>query len=517
MLSPRQAVLAVALVAVTAGAAATGCSAQSPAAPSRTGATDQVFTLALNADPGSLDPHASPLTAVQQLGLFLYDRLIHQDGEAFSAGLADKWSQDGKVVRFHVRSDVTCSDGEPLTAETVAANLNYVADTENGSPLTNLTIPAGSKATADAATSEVVLTTPEPAAFALQGVSDLPIVCARGLADRKLLTQGADGTGPYVLDSSVAGSTYALSLRPGYSWGPGGATTATAGLPAKVAVNVVTNETTTANLLLNGGLQAGIVAGTDVRRLQAAKLTRYSTSSVYGELFFNQSADSPLRPQAIRRGLVQALNLAELMSVSTSGLGSAPERLTGSSPCKQPTVTGNLPAQDVAAAKAALSPLSGKELTLRYQSKLGPAAATAVQLAVQQWAAAGVTVKAHGETDSQLLTSVFATGNFDIAWVPIDGQNPAQTQGYFSGPTPAKGGSNFANIQNSTYDSLAAQAGALVGNAGCDLWAKADSALVAGSDVVPFANVDYSWWSPASVSFKTGYHGVQPMSIRMSA
>lgn len=515
MLSPRKTAAAVALVAVT--AAATGCSGRSPAAPGRTGAAAQVFTLALTADPGSLDPHASPLGVVQQLALFLYDPLIHQDGDTFTSGLADKWSQDGKVVRFHIRPGVTCSDGKPLTAETVAANLNHVADPRNGSPLAGLTIPAGSTATADAAASEVELVTPEPAAFVLQGVANLPIVCDRGLADRELLTQGADGTGPYVLDSGVVGSTYTLSLRSGYTWGPGGATTATAGLPAKVTVNVVTNETTTANLLLNGGLQAGVVAGPDVRRLQAAKLTRHSSQSLYGELFFNQSADSPVRPEAIRRGLVQALNLTELMTAATSGLGSVPERLTGSSPCRQPTVPGNLPAQDVAAAKAALAPLRGRELTFRYMSKLGPPVAAAVQLAIEQWAAAGVTVKAYGETDAQLLTSVFQSGNFDIAWVPIDGQNPAQTRGYFSGPPPAKGGSNFAHIGNGAYDSAAAKAAALVGTAGCDLWAKADSALVAGADVVPFANVDYSWWSPASVSFETGYYGVLPLSIRMRA
>lgn len=515
MSSPRRTAAALALAAAI--VAATGCSAQSPDAPSRTGAAPQVFTLALNADPGSLDPHASPLGVVQQLALFLYDPLIHRNGDDFSSGLADKWSQDGKVVRFHIRPGVTCADGKPLTAETVAANLNYVADPKNGSPLADLTVPAGSKATADAAASEVELVTPEPAAFVLHGLANLPIVCDRGLADRELLTQGADGSGPYVLDSSVAGSSYNLSLRPGYGWGPGGATTDTAGLPAKVTVNVVTNETTTANLLLNGGVHAGVVAGPDVRRLQEAKLTRYSTQSVYGELFFNQSADSPVRSQAVRRGLVQALNLTELMTVATSGLGFAPERLTGSSPCKQPTVPGNLPAQDVAAAKEALAPLRGKELTMRYMSKLGPAAAAAVQLAVEQWAAAGVTVKAHGETDAQLLTSVFQSGNFDIAWVPIDGQNPAQTRGYFSGPPPAKGGGNFAQIGNDAYDEAAAKAAALPGAAGCDLWAKADSALVSAADVVPFANVDYSTWSPASVSFETGYYGVLPLSIRMRA
>jgi peptide/nickel transport system substrate-binding protein len=502
-------------IAAVLSVAVAACSSQA-GSPAKTGAGSGVFTLALTASPGSLDPQASQLGVVQQLGVFLYDSLIHQNGDTFKTGLADRWSQRGKVLKFHLRSGVTCSDGEKLTAKTVAANLNYVANPKNGSPLANITVPSGATATADAAASEVTLTTPSVTPFILQGIANLPIVCSHGLANRKRLTQGADGTGPYVLASSLAGSKYTLSLRPGYSWGPGGATTATQGLPHSVVVSVVTNETTTANLLLNGGVNAGIVAGPDTHRLKSAGLTKHSSPSIDGELFFNQAAKSPVRSEAIRRGLTQALNLADLRAASTSGLGSAPTRLTGISPCRQNTVSGNVPAQDAAAAKAALAPLRGKKLTLLYPSKLGPAADASMQLAVKQWSAAGATVTAEGETDTQLLSSVFVKGAFDIAWLPIDGQNPAQTQSYFSGPTPAKGGNNFAAINNNTYTTYATKASALEGNAGCGLWAKADSALVTGSDLVPFSNIDYALWSASSATYGTDFNGVVPLSIRMN-
>jgi peptide/nickel transport system substrate-binding protein len=502
------AIAAVLTVAVAA------CSSQTKA-PMKAGASSGTFTLALTASPGGLDPQASQLGVVQQLGVFLYDSLIHQNGDNYQSGLADQWSQQGKTLKFHLRSDVTCSDGEKLTPETVAANLNYVADPKNSSPLAGITVPAGATATADAAASQVTVTMPSVTPFVLQGIANLPIICAHGLADRKQLTQGADGTGPYVLDSSVAGSKYTFSLRPGYNWGPGGASTAAQGLPHSVVVSVVTNETTTANLLLNGGINAGIVAGPDTRRLKAAGLTKHSSPSIDGELFFNQAANSPLQPQAIRRGLTQALNLADLRAASTSGLGSAPTRLTGISPCSQDTVSGNVPAQDVAAAQAALAPLRGRKLTLLYPSKLGSAADAAMQLAVQQWSAAGATVTAQGQTDTQLLNSVFGNGDFDITWLPIDGQNPAQTQSYFSGPTPAKSGNNFSAIDNSTYTTYATQASALEGNAGCDLWAKADSALVADSDLVPFSDIDYALWSASSATYSTDFNGVVPLSIRM--
>jgi peptide/nickel transport system substrate-binding protein len=512
------ALAAVAAVAVAVGGCGGGgkAPASSPSAPDAKVVDDGTFKLAINADPGSLDPHASWLAAVQQLALYLYDPLVHDGGDGrFVSGLADRWSQDGSVARFHLRSGVTCADGQPLTAQTVADNLNYVADPKNDSPLVGITIPPGSRATADAKSGEVTLKLAQPAPFLLQGVANLPIVCAKGLSDRKRLTRGADGSGPYVLKSAVPGSSYVLERRPGYARGPDGASSSTPGLPAEVDVQVVTNETTAANLLLNGGLTAAVVAGPDSRRLQSAGFQRHPLLSMFGELFYNQAPGAATQPAAVRRGLTQALDLPELRKVATAGLGKPATRLTGPSPCPQDTVTANLPAHDPDAAHSALASLGGRPLTLLYLSKLGPAAAAAAELAVQQWKAAGVTVTAKGGTDDQLLRQVFGTGDFDIAWVPIDGQNPSQTFPTFSGPTPAKGGQNLAAIANRTYDDLAGQALKATGTASCPLWAKADAALVRDADVVPFAFSDYPIWGAKSATFDTGYYGVLPMTVRL--
>jgi peptide/nickel transport system substrate-binding protein len=498
-----------------AGCGGGGTAAQPAAAGTGDLAVDGTFKLALNADPGNLDPHASQLGVVQQLGLFAYDPLIHEHGDGFVSGLADRWSAKGSTARFELRPGVTCSDGAPLTASTVADNINKVADPKNASPLIGITVPPGTRATADDAHGTVTLKLSQPAPFLLQGVANLPIVCAKGLANPKRLVRGADGTGPYVLGAVVPGSKYELRRRPGYTWGPGGASTSVKGLPATVEVDVINNETTAANLLQRGDRGAAVVAGPDSRRLKAAGLSRHPMLSMFGELFFNQADGAPTQPAAVRRGLTQALDVAQLRKVSTSGLGTAPTRLTGVSPCPQDTLTGNLPATDAAGAKAALAPLAGKRLTLLYLSKLGPGAAAAAELAVRQWKAAGVDVVAKGETDTQMLRQVFQAGDFDIAWVPVDGQNPSQTYPTFTGPVPAKGGQNFASIDNTTYATTAAQALKAGPSATCALWAKADAALVRDADVVPFAFSDYPVWSSAKVELDTNYYGVLPMSVRL--
>jgi peptide/nickel transport system substrate-binding protein len=516
--SPKRRPLPTLGLAALAALAVAGCGGAGTTHPaSGTGdlAVDGTFKLALNADPGSLDPHASQLGVVQQLALFTYDPLIHERGRGFVSGLADRWSTAGSTASFHLRPGVTCSDGAALTAATVADNINKVADPKQASPLIGITVPPGTRATADAGRGTVTLKLTQPAPFLLQGIANLPIVCAKGLANPKMLARSADGTGPYVLGNVVPGSKFQLRRRSGYTWGPDGAATTTKGLPASVEVDVISNETTAANLLLRGDLGAAVVAGPDSRRLKAAGLSKHPAPSMYGELFFNQAAGRPTQPAAVRRALTQALDLAQLQKVSTSALGTAPTRLTGASPCGQDTVTGNLPAMDVAAAKAALTPLAGKRLTLLYLSKLGPGAAAAAELAVRQWKAAGVDVVAKGETDTQLLRQVFAAGDFDIAWVPVDGQNPSQTYPTFSGPTPAKGGQNFASLANTEYSTQAAQALKADTSATCALWAKADSALVRDADVVPFAFSDYPIWGSARLELSTNYYGVLPMSVRL--
>ena len=42
-----------------------------------------------------------------------------------------------------------------------------------------------------------------PAPFVLNGLAGLPMVCAKGMADRKLLATTTDGTGPYQLTQAT--------------------------------------------------------------------------------------------------------------------------------------------------------------------------------------------------------------------------------------------------------------------------------------------------------------------------
>jgi peptide/nickel transport system substrate-binding protein len=495
--------------------ATSACGGSSSAQSSDELVSDATFRLAITADPGSLNPLGSNLAAVQQIAAFLYDPLVHEEGGKVIAGLATTWKTSGTTSTFGLREGVTCADGSPLTAKDVAATINYVADPKNASPLAGMTVPSGSTAKASADGTEITLTTPEPSGFLLSGLSELPIVCGSGLRDLHQLTDKSSGTGPYTLVSAKPGSTYELKRRADYAWGPDGSTSKTPGLPARVTITVMSNETTAANLLLGGDLDAATVAGSDRSRLKAAGLKAGAAEFVYGEFEYNQRSGRPTADPAVRLALTQALDLEELRKVATSGTGTQPTRLTGVSPCGDGDVADSLPKRDVTAAKAHLESLSGTQLTLAYLSKLGPAAAAAADLAVEQWKAVGVNVVARGMSDAQLLKVAYETGNFDIAWIPIDGQNPAQVVASFSGPSPANGGGNFAAIANDTYAQLTAKAMGQSGDEACATWKEAEASLASGADVVPFANSDYPIWAGKQASFDVDYVGVIPMSVRM--
>ena len=147
---------------------------------------------------------------------------------------------------------ITCSDGSALTASDVVANLDYIANPENQSPFLGTYYPVGATAVADDAAMTITITLAAPAPFALNGLANLPIVCAAGMADRASLASATAGTGPYVLSEAATGDHYTYTIRDGYTWGPNGASTDVAGMPDTVVVRVVENPSTAANLLLAG-------------------------------------------------------------------------------------------------------------------------------------------------------------------------------------------------------------------------------------------------------------------------
>jgi peptide/nickel transport system substrate-binding protein len=529
MRSPQTLVLAGTLAL---GLALTACDSGSGSTVSGAGkpVDGQTFTMAISADPGNLDPHFTSLSVTQQVDWFMYDSLVNLDPTGkMVAGLAEKWEGTTTKATYTLRKGVTCSDGSPLTASTVAANISFVGDPANKSSRIGVFVPPGAKATADAA-GTVTVTVPAPDAFLDRNVGGLHIVCDQGMKNRSLLKQAGDGTGMFKMTEAVPGDHYTLERRKDYAWGPGDFATGQPGLPDKVVLKVVANETTSANLLLSKQLNLAAIAGPDKQRLQAQKLFQREASTPLGELWFNQKAGLPTADPAVRRALTQALDLAQLGKVVTSGTGKPTTSLVarGMGPCTEDTVTGNLPAYDLAAAKSALDAAgwtagsggvrakSGAKLSLvfYYPTSLGPTLQSAAELLQKAWSDLGVEVTMKAVSTAEVGTVILAgQGTWHAALIPLTVSLPSQLVPFLSGPTPPNG-NNFAGIKNAAYGAAVKKASSVAGTDGCPDWAAAEKALVSAQDIVPFVDSTVPAFGQG-VTFDLSQGSVVPASLRM--
>jgi peptide/nickel transport system substrate-binding protein len=215
--------------------------------------------------------------------------------------------------------------------------------------------------------------------------------------------------------------------------------------------------------------------------------------------------------------LTQALDLGQLEKVLTAGKGTPATTLAAIEPvaCPGDSVSSALPAQDVSAAKAAAKKASSGTLTFIYDTSGGSAVAAAAELAVQQWKAAGIDVKAKGQDETAINQLLFGTGDWDIAWVPLNVNSPDQLVPFLSGAGLADGGTNFSAIDNKDYTAAVQKASAMPGTSGCSTWLGAESDLVSSADIVPFANSAVQTFGNGA-EFETPGQLV-PTSIRMVA
>ncbi len=473
------------------------------------------FTMTLSADPGNLDPQSGAASALFQVSRFAYDSLLSLDAVdgTIKSELATDWSVDGTTVQLTLAEGISCSDGSPLTATDVVANLDYVANPENQSPFLGTYYPVGATAVADDAARTVTITLAAPAPFVLNGLADLPIVCAAGMADRASLASATSGTGPYVLSEAAPGDHYTYTIRDGYTWGPDGASTDVEGMPDTVVLRIVENPATAANLLLTGDVNAATVVGPDAQRLVQEGLFYTETAALIGEMWFNHAEGRPTADPALRQALVQAVDLGQLQQVLTAGQGSAATTFATLPPvaCPGDSISAALPAFDVEAARGLIE--EPTSITFLHDTGAGPAGLAAAELATQQWTALGIDVvdKAQGGTATQ--ETLFGTGDWDVAWVALNVSSPDQLVPFLSGPGLADGGANFAAVANADYDAGVQAAAAMVGAEGCPTWLEAESALVAGADVVPFANTVVQTFGNGAEFVISG--SLMPTSIRM--
>lgn len=499
--------------------------------PTAENAAGGTFTMALPGDIGAFDPYRNG--SLISFAALAYDSLVNisPSGEVVS-GLAETWKATATSATFTLRDGVTCSDGTPLKASQIAADLGFVKDPKNASPLYGTVVPpVPFTVDADDDKRTVKVKMSAPYSFLLQTIGVVPIVCAKGMADAKMLTGKSNGTGPYVLTQMTPGVEYVFTARKDYTWGPGGASTSEPGTPGKIVAKVITDEATAANLLISGQLNAaGVRAANQRQRLAGQGYSELTIPMLTGELWYNQRSGRPGADPDVRLALTMALDRDALVKAATSGLGQAATGLVASDaqPCKGDTVTGHLPAHDTAKAAQLLDQagwaldVGGKRskngqplaIRLRYPTILGEPGTAATELIRSQWEAVGAKVTLTGDDPNGLHRAMFQTADFDAYWNPFAFSLPTQVVPFVSGP-PSPNGQNFAAIQNADYAKHAGQAAAQPAPDGCTAWAKAEQALYAKADVVPVAQQPMTVFLNRATAKTNQFQLLVPASIRV--
>ncbi|WP_197710916.1 ABC transporter substrate-binding protein [Agrobacterium rosae] len=157
------------------------------------------------------------------------DKLLYVDSEGkASPWIAEKWEQNDAATEFtlHLKSGVTFSDGEPLDAKAVVANLNiwYAGRKNEGINPIGLFPKTYDRAEAiDATTVKVFFKKPTLGFIPTLGYHGSILISPKTIAQPASVQADLSktaGSGPYVVESWKEGDHVTLVKRKDYNWGP---------------------------------------------------------------------------------------------------------------------------------------------------------------------------------------------------------------------------------------------------------------------------------------------------------
>ena len=229
----RFAVAATVLAGVLALSSCAGGSSASPATGGASSAATSAeptpggdLRFALGASPQGVDPQQVGSNVSIYIARQLADSLTDQDPETgeIVPWLATSWeiSPDLTQFTFHLRDDVTFSDGTALTAETVKKNFDSLT-----TDLAGVAVLAGSYLagyTGATVVDEHTVTIPfaEPTAQFLQATSTVSLAivsdATTAVPAPERLQGKVIGSGPFTLDSYTQDQGASIVKRAGYAW-----------------------------------------------------------------------------------------------------------------------------------------------------------------------------------------------------------------------------------------------------------------------------------------------------------
>ena len=182
--------------------------------------TPAKVVVGLNSDVRNFDPVNTLDTTTDRVITHIYEYLFVRDHEMKIIPLL---AESGRPVddlswEVKLRKNVAFSDGEPFTAETVKANIEYIVKKENNSARRVRIDLVKSVTVVDEHT--VRIATEKPFPTLLEGLTEIYMASTKAIkAGPKILTDKPIGTGPYKLQEWRREQSVTLVRNDAY-WGP---------------------------------------------------------------------------------------------------------------------------------------------------------------------------------------------------------------------------------------------------------------------------------------------------------
>lgn len=353
---------------------------------------------------------------------------LNSDGSV-SPLLASSWEfvNDGKDIEFELRSGVTFSNGDPLTADDVV----FTYDTAMSAGIIN-NITGVMEKMEKIDDTHVRLTFQQVYGPALLCVASLGIFPQSAYeANADAFSRNPVGSGPYKLVAWNTGDSIVLTANENY-WG---------GAPAikDVTFKIITDDTAAAIALESGEIDVLTkVPSTELTRLQNnSNLQISSVESLNGTwIFFNH--EGIFADEKVRLAVAYALNKDDIMVGATDGNGNVAQTIFPSfMEAVDPDYVA--PTNDPEKAKQLLAEAgypNGFDVNVKVSND--SATSRALEVAANQLAQVGINITIEKIDSSVWATDVFETGDYTLgivnntlAWPDMDDMNIFYRSGAF--------------------------------------------------------------------------------------
>lgn len=285
-------------------------SAEDGTAASTNGGT---LTMAIPADPSSLDPQVGPSGTDHAVLYPMFDTLINFSPDKLTPepGLAESWSYDDPTtLRLTIREGVTFHDGTPLDAEAVKASLERFQEMGAHADLATVT-------GIDVDGNDVLLRLSQPDSSLLLVLADRAgmIVAPVATEQGEKFAEAPIGAGPFQFADYQPGSRIVMERYPDY-WGDDITLDG-------IEMRVITDRRAAANALLSGEIDfADGLDPTDMAQLESADDVEVVTSvGMWFDMLYFNMGQAPLDDARVRRAINHAIDREELIAGAANGLG----------------------------------------------------------------------------------------------------------------------------------------------------------------------------------------------------